>query len=472
MGEVFAAGVTVSSSSIAPKRRLGRRPGRRSGLGLLGCAALAAGMAASGPVWAQVAGQTAPGQDPRKAHSGAKVTTETNLGTDDERRKDDSERMHDAYDPKGIELGSFLLLPKLELDTAYNNNVFAQNSNPKSDFLNTVRPEFKLRSRFAEHMLNFSGMVEKIKYHRFSSDDQLNAQADVDARYDIGAATEANAFLQAYARHEERGSPDDAGGTKPTPTRGLTLRSNVKHKEGRYTLLAGVDVDRHLYENVPGAAASVIPNEDRDRWEVTGRVRGSYEMFPGYAAVTELSANTRKYDSRSDRNGLERDSHGYRAEAGVGVDLSQLLRGDFLVGYFRQDYRDSRLSDPSGLSVRATFNWTPDKLTIVVPSLERSVSETITRGASSLVRTTGSVLVRHEMRRNLILTGIASVSRDELEGVNNQDAWVYEGRMRATYAFTPELFVAGEAAYKRKDSELDTSSYRQTVFFLRLGAQL
>ena len=205
---------------------------------------------------------------------------------------------------------------------------------------------------------------------------------------------------------------------------------------------------------------------------VTVRVRGSYEMFPDYAAFTELSANTRKYDSKSDRNGLERDSHGYRAEAGVGVDLSQLLRGDFLVGYFRQDYKDSRLSDPSGLSVRATFNWTPDKLTIVVPSLERSVSESITQGASALVRTTGSVLVRHEMRRNLILTGIASVSRDELQGVNNQDAWLYEGRMRATYAFTPELFVAGEAAYKRKYSELDTSSYRQTVFFIRLGAQL
>ena len=119
MGEVFATGVTVSSSSIASKRPLGRRAGRRSGIGLLGCAALAAGMAASGPVWAQVAGQTAPGQDPRKAHSGARVTTETNLGTDDERRKDDSERMHESYDPKGIELGSFLLLPKLELDTLF-----------------------------------------------------------------------------------------------------------------------------------------------------------------------------------------------------------------------------------------------------------------------------------------------------------------------------------------------------------------
>lgn len=468
MAVVFAAFSAVSASSIPPALRSERRWSN----GLLGCAALALGIAACTPAWAQVSGQTAPGQDPRKAHSGAKVTTETNTGTEDERRKDDSERMHNAYDPKGIELGSFLLLPKVELDSAYNSNVFAQNSGAKSDFLTTLRPEFKLRSRFDEHMLNFSGMVEKVKYRRFDSDDQLNAQADIDARYDIGAATEANAFLQGYARHEDRGSPDEAGGTKPTPTKGLTLRSNVKHRFGKYAVVGGIDADRRVFENVPGASNSVIRNEDRDRWEVAGRLRGSYEMFPGYAAVSEVSANTRRYDSKSDRNGLDRDSYGYRAEAGIGVDISQLLRGDFLVGYFQQNYKDSRLKDPSGLSVRATFNWTPDKLTIVVPSLERSVSETITQGASSLVRTTGSVIVRHEAQRNLILTGIASVSRDEMEGVKGQDAWVYEGRMRATYAFTPELFVAGEAAYRRKDSELETSSYRQTLFFIRLGAQL
>ncbi len=435
------------------------------------CAATLLAATTWSPAWAQAAGNTAPGVDPRRAQSGAKVTTEQSpeLGP---KNDDDSGRMHDSYEPKGIEVGSFLLLPKMELDTSFNSNVYAQKSNPKSDFLMVARPEIKLRSRFAEHMLNLSAMVEKYRYRRLQSDNRLEAQADVDGRYDIGASTEANGYMQVYSRHEDRGSPDDAGGEKPTPTKGLVLRSNVKHQAGRYTFLAGVDADRRTFEDVRTSAGTLMPNTDRDRWEVTGRLRGSYELFPGYAAVTEVSANTRKYDTRLDRNGLERDSHGYRVEGGIGVDLSQLLRGDFLVGYFSQNYSDARLKDPSGLSVRATFNWTPDKLLIIVPSLERTVQETVTTGASAIVNTSASVMARYEMRRNLLLTGMLSATRAQMEGISGQDYWQYEGRGRATYAFNPQLFVAGELGYKRKNSELSTASYQQSLIIFRVGAQL
>lgn len=435
------------------------------------CAAALLATTAWTPAWAEVAGNTAPGADPRRVQSGAKITSEQTPELHP-KTEDDSSRMHESYEPKGMEVGSFLLLPKVELDTSYNSNVYAQKRNAKSDFLMVARPEIKLRSRFAEHMLNMSAMVEKYRYRNLQSDNRLEAQADVDGRYDIGASTEANGYMQVYSRHEDRGSPDDAGGEKPTPIKGLVLRSNVKHQAGRYTFLAGVDADRRTFEDVRTSAGTLMPNTDRDRWELTGRLRGSYELFPGYAAVTEVSANTRKYDSRLDRNGLERDSHGYRVEGGIGVDLSQLLRGDFLVGYFSQNYSDARLKDPSGLSVRATFNWTPDKLLIIVPSLERTVQETITSGASSIVNTSASVMARYEMRRNLLLTGMLSATRAQMEGISGQDYWQYEGRGRATYAFTPQLFIGGELGYKRKNSDLSTASYQQSLIIFRVGAQL
>lgn len=424
----------------------------------------------SDPAMAQVRGNTAPSEDQRRVNSGAKLTADT--APEETSGKPDEERLHDSYQPKGVDLGLFLLLPKLEVDESYNSNFFATQRNTKSEFTTIVRPEFKLRSRFKEHALNVSLMMEKALNSQYKQDNRLDGEINIDGRYDFSSDTQANVFQQFYARHEDRGSPDDARGVKPTPTQGLTNRTSVKHQVGPYTILGEIGVDRRTFDPVSSSTNSRIPNQDRDRWETTARGRLGYEIFPGYAAVTELSTNVRRYDDARDRNGYDRDSHGYRAEAGIGVDISQLVRGDFLVGYFGQNYRDPRLSDPKGLSVRATFNWTPDKLTIVVPSLERTVAETTLSGASSIVRTTASLTVRHELERNIILTGYTSAGYDDTRGVSNNNAWTYEARARGTYAFTPELFVGGEVGQKVKRSEATDSSYSQTLVMFRLGAQL
>ncbi len=431
---------------------------------------LAAGLlAVAAPAAAQTQGGTQPQQDPRRQGSGAKVTTETD--PEDRTSRTDAERVHDSYQPRGVDLGSFLVLPRLEIDGQYNSNLFATERDERGDFLSVIRPELRLRSRFREHAINLSLLAEQYLHRRYSQDNRTELQLEADGRYDISRETQANYFGQLFSRHEDRGSPDDIQGEEPTPTQGMVNRGGLKHQFGRYTVQGEVGLDRRTFGEVDTALGTSISNSDRDRWEMLGRLRGSYEIFPGYAAVTEVSANTRRYDDSSDRNGFNRDSHGYRVETGIGVDLSQLVRGDFLVGYFSQDYQDNRFSDPSGVSMRATFNWTPSTLTIVVPSLERSVNETTRRGVSSMVRNSASLTIRHELERNIVLTGFGSVSYDQFEGVDDMNAWTYEARARAIYAFTPEIYTGGEIGYRDKRSERAGDSYQQTVFMLRLGLQ-
>jgi hypothetical protein len=368
-------------------------------------------------------------------------------------------------------LGQFVLLPKLETDESYNSNIFATRYNDKADLVSVIRPEVSLNSNFDRHAFNIHFLAEQYVYKTWSSENRLDLTGDVGGHYDLSGSTVLDASAQLYSRHEDRTSPDDNYGLRPTPTQGFVGRVAAKHEDGPVTVLTEISPQRLLFDGVPTATGSIIPSNDRDRWEIDGLVRASYEIFPGYAAVTQVSANTRDYDQLRDRNGYERSSTGYRTEAGLGVDLSQLLRGDFLVGYLQQDYQDPRLSDPHGLSVRATLNWTPDKLTIVVPALERSVDETTTPGASSLVRNTASVLVRHEVARNILLSGYGAVSYDDLSGLHQSD-WVYESRVRATYAFSPQLYLSAEAAYQNKDAVVDLTGYQQTIFTLHLGAQL
>lgn len=414
--------------------------------------------------------QTASTRPPPR--TGAKITTETTTpGTAIHQESDDASRVHDSYQPKGIELGEFLLLPKVDIDELYNTNFFASETDKKSEFVTAIRPEVKLRSRFREHALNVAVQAEQYLNRTYTGDNRLDLQAEADGRYDFSADTQGTGYVRLFSQHEDRGSPDDTRGRKPALTRGAINRYGVKHQFGRFTVGGDVGLNRRVFDSVETSAGTVISSRDRDRWESEAKVRGGYEFIPGYAAITEVTVNSRRYDDRLDRRGFERNSHGYRLETGVGIDVSQLIRGDFLVGYLQQDYRDPRLKDPQGLSFRATFNWTPSTLTVVVPSLERTVNETTTTGASAMVRNGLSLLVRHELERNIVLTGYAGAFYDQYTGVG-QSSWTYEGRARTTYAFTPELYVAGELAYRQKDSEIAGQSYDQAVLLLRLGLQM
>jgi hypothetical protein len=205
--------------------------------------------------------------------------------------------------------------------------------------------------------------------------------------------------------------------------------------------------------------------------ETEGEISTSYEMFPGYSVIGEVSANRRSYDSNRDDLGFQRSSWGYAARTGIGVDISQLIRGDFMIGYMAQNYEDPRFKDPKGLSVRASFNWTPSKMTVVVPSFERSIQETTTSQVSGSVRTSAGVLVRHELQRNIVLTMTTRVSNDYYKGTG-QSNWTYEARLRGIWSLAPEYYIGGEAGSRIRTSTVQSSEFKQTTVLLRFGLRM
>ena len=417
-------------------------------------------------------GISAEGVDPRRQGNTSKVASEIVTQDPANATGGDEDRMHDAYQPKGIELGQFLLLPDVSVGESYNTNIYAAQSDPRGDFITRVAPTFKLRSRFKQHMLNFSGDFEQLFYEANEDDNQFNVKLATDGRYDIGSNSEINAGIAGFRQHEDRASPDAVNGQEPTPYNGLDGRLNGKTVAGRWVLTLGGEHHTYDYESVSTAAGTEISNDGRDRSEneVTGRA--AYELFPGYFALAEGSTNWRDYRKSVNAGGVDRSSNGYAGEMGVGVDLSRLIRGDFLVGYFAQDYESPQLQDPSGVSLQSVFNWTPSRLTLVVASLKREVVETTNATASSIVRNGTSLMVRHELQRNIILSALGRFDLDQYEGIEGSSR-TYEAKGSATYAFNANVYTTGEVGYRRRDAESGvTNSYDQVVTGVRLGFRM
>jgi len=425
----------------------------------------------AGPVFAQ-GGISSEGVDPRRQGNTSKVASEIVPQDTTGNTGGDEDRMHDAYQPKGIEIGQFLLLPDVSIGESYNSNIYAAQSDPRGDFITRIAPTFKLRSRFKQHMLNFSGDFEQLFYKANGDDNQFNARLATDGRFDIGSNSEINASIAGFRRHEDRASPDAVNGQEPTPYNGLDGRLNGKTVAGRWVLSLGGEHRTYDYESVSTALGTQISNDGRDRSEnkVTGRA--AYELFPGYFAIAEAATNWRDYRESINAGGVDRSSSGYSGEMGVGVDLSRLIRGDFLVGYFTQDYDSPQLKDPSGVSFQSVFNWTPSRLTLVVASLKREVVETTSAAASSIIRNGTSLLVRHELQRNIILSGFGRFDLDQYEGIEGSSR-SYEAKGSATYAFNANVYTTGEVGYRRRDAESGvTNSYDQVVTGVRLGFRM
>ncbi|MGE4218215.1 MAG: outer membrane beta-barrel protein [Alphaproteobacteria bacterium] len=417
-------------------------------------------------------GISSEGVDPRRQGNTSKVASEIVTQEPTSNVGNDESRVDDAYQPKGIELGQFLLLPDISVGEAYNSNIYAAQTDPRGDFITRIAPTFKLRSRFNRHMLNFSGDFEQLFYEAHDDDDQFNGRLATDGRYDIGSDSEVSASIAGFRQHEDRASPDAVNGLEPTPYNGIDGKLTGKTVMGRWALTLGGAHQTYDYESVATSAGTKISNDGRDRSEnkVTGRA--AYEMFPGYFAVAEASTNWRDYRESINAGGVDRSSNGYAGEAGVGVDLSRLIRGDFLVGYFKQDYDAASLQDPSGMSFHSVINWTPSRLTLVVASLKREVVETTNTVASSIVRNGTSLMVRHELQRNIILTALGRFDLDQYEGIDGSSR-SYEGKGSATYAFNENVYTTGELGYRRRDAVSNvTNSFDQVVASVRLGFRM
>ena len=366
------------------------------------------------------------------------------------------------FQPKGMEFGKFLVLPSAELEEGWNSNVYATASNVKGDTFTEFKPELKLRSRFDQHALNMDASADAIRFNRLSSDNRVDGQLFVNGRYDLSRTSEINGSVLGAMGHEDRTSPDNANGKEPTPTRTLDANVGAATRGSQVTASGNLEGARYLFGNVNTSGGIPLLFSRRDRTEATVTAKGGYEFRPSYSAQLEASGNTRQYDSRLDMDGYRRDSVGYHLRTGVGIEVNDLIRGEFLMGWFQQSYKDPRLTNPQGVSLQATFNWTPSRLLLIVPSLSRSPEETTRIGASAMVHDNATLLVRYEYLPDVLITNTAALSYDEFSGLGGNNALTVEEHLRVMYAFTRQWLLGAHVDYMHKDSDAAQFSFDQT----------
>jgi hypothetical protein len=386
------------------------------------------------------------------------------------------QRARPDYDPLGIQAGSFLLLPSMDLQEWWDSNVYAVPTRPSSDLVTAVVPQLAVASDWNNHALNLFVGDQSEFYQKHTTENVNNVTVAAQGRFDILRDEYLQGGAGVQLSHEDRSSPDASVAGK-YPTQFTVADGNLGFVRNIGIIGASLtgDVQSYSYNNNVTNADVEIPEAYRDYIQYTVTPRVTYEIVPGYHAFIQTPVNERQYDRGVDPLGLNHSSHGYEGDVGTAINLGDSLNGEIFVGYFKQEFEDRAFSNPQGLSGGANLLWNATELTSYRLSISRVVQEeaaaVTTTPSGAYVETTGKVSVEHELLRNVILTASGTYFQDAFTGVNRQDNNynVYAG---AKYLMNRVLSIGLDANFWHRDSNQPGVNYDREIIGVRLHLQL
>ncbi len=345
-----------------------------------------------------------------------------------------TERPRPEYDPLGIRLGSFELLPTLTLGAETNDNVFATQTAAQEDIIFTVSPAVSLASDWSRHALRLHADSTSGLYQDFENEDYTNLNASGDFRLDVGRDANLGAGGSYFQGFEPRTSPDQPGAaTKPVEFDMQNVYGYGLYTFNRLRVSGRAEITDYDYDNVFNAAGAIISQQYRDHSEALQTVRLEYALTPSAALVLQGQTSQNEYDLPPPGSLVDRDSTGYSIQAGANADLTNLIRGELIVGYLSEEWDNTNLS-VDGLAVNGNLEYFITRLTTIKLSARRAVEETGLDfvAAAGKIATRAEARVDHELLRNVLLTAGVGGGSDEYEGIDRSDD-VFQGDLGARY---------------------------------------
>ena len=460
--------------------------------------ALALGVVWAGPVLAQDATGSAP------EGGAAKVPGEGVMAEED------------ASAASGFEKGGFRFFPQVSVTALYDSNIYGVNGSapvdkgdPRgpiqeetSDTVGILSPSLAVRSDWEQHELNVNAGADLARYRDNSDEDYEDLWLNADGRYDIDESSNVFGGVGISRDHEDRTSPEGAGGVEPVQYDSLDAHGGYARRIGSTVLRLGGTAQRLDYENGVDADGDVINHDDRDRDIFALGARLSF-LRPGQVRpFVQASTETRRYDQVTDYqevtgtagSDIDRDSDGYRVAAGATFDYGAGLSGEVYGGLMHQSFDDPRFDSITRPDFGARLTWQATPYTRVRASADRSLEETtywqIANGApdfaSSYLYSRAEVLAEHRLTPRTTLSAMASYGQADYQDVDRTDDLIGAG-FGVEYKLTKNLLMQFDYRHYQRDSDyrapfnekngqfngdLFDGNYQRDQVYLRLKALL
>ncbi|MEM0986061.1 MAG: outer membrane beta-barrel protein [Pseudomonadota bacterium] len=408
-----------------------------------------------------------------------------------------TDRFQPDFDQEPIRVGTFLASPQAFAGVEVTDNVFAVPDRSGDDAIGTqddiigvIGVSSGFQSDWGRHEMGGDVGVTHRQFFDFSDESFTTLNANVRGSYEVSRdfSLDGNVFGVTSADPRTSEAVRDIF-EEPVDFRqvGATVQANYTRDRIRLQAFASAvnsDFDdASISEETQaeiGPEQTELFSDQSFRNNTLARVGGqvAYAISPDIAVYGEAEVNARDYDRLTPLAGgtilADRDSEGYRLEVGTDFELPNLLRGNVSVGYLEETRDDPNFVDFDGLSLDATLNWFPTRLTTVTFGAGQRAVDVGVLEAGGALETDLGVRVDHELRRNVLLFGTADFINRDFDTIligdtptDREDETILAG-FGATYKVSKRFHVDAGYAYFDRSSNIPAVEFTRNAFTLTL----
>ena len=363
-----------------------------------------------------------------------------------------------GFDPVGIRLGSFSLLPSLRSGGGVTSNTYFS-ANPVASAFLTNTPSAQLISKWSRHELMISGTGTFREYAGESRRNESTWQADARGRLDVGRFTTITVEEISSQFTENQFS----GETTPTLAalsryRRDFISARAVNQVGRTRLTLASDYALFRFQPLPLLTGETRSQENRDRNIARFTGQFEYARSPDLAFFVQASYADRAFERNLSVGVPNFDSQSYRLLSGLNFDDPGFARGTIGIGYTQENFRSNNYRPVGGVSIQGRVDLFPSRLTTVRVEASRSIEVTSlsTVGAAYWSnRIYGRV--DREIWRRIILDVTASYNTANYIAstsslAHNSSSKAYQVGLGAQYVSTRRVVVDASLDYGNRSS--------------------
>lgn len=374
------------------------------------------------------------------------------------------------FDPVGIRAGAFLFKPSFEAYGGYETNPTSVEDNGGSLY-GRSQGRLDVESDWVRHAFRGRLEAEYTAYSEFedlnapriSGDAALRLDAREDLRIDLLARTELDS--------ESPGDPEVPDGVKGRPENlRLGAGGGITWKPNRLSLGLKGDVDRRTYEDAELNNGGTLDNEDRNYTAYRLGLRTGYELDPGLEPFVEVEGNRREYDLDQNTSGLQHNTEGYKAYAGVRVEPNPVWSFEGAIGYGHLEAEDPFEPKLDDFIAKASLIWQPSVKTKVTLTAEKDVSSAGLDCCAVSRDISAGVEIEHELQRYIFFTAGLEYERS-LYPRDDHTQEDIEAEIALEYRFNRTVSARIRAAHEISDSSNDSDDYDTSIIEIGLRVQ-
>ena len=337
------------------------------------------------------------------------------------------ERPRTAYEPEGIRVGNYVMLPEIGFRTSLTNDDVDGRAR---DFKYDLVTPLEARSQLPRHLLDFRAEGRATAHHDREELRYIDGKLKVIGRFDIDHRTSLFGDASTEIVHEENVDEErPAGISRPPAVWVNRAEGGLKHRMGRIDASIGVRYTRFDFQDAEANDGTIIRQDSRNSSVIEPFAMVGYRFSPGYRVFAEVSGS--RLDNQGDAT-IDRDSTGAQAGVGVEFELSPLVRVLLKGGYTQHEFSQPGLTDIAAPVYEARVDWLVSPLVSLSFNTRRNVYATSFGEASGRLVTAYGVKADYEIWRNLLLSAEGTLKIADYIGDDRSDK-IWIGRIGLDY---------------------------------------